>query len=230
MRKIKCLISVIAVLLLLSACTKADNSEINQTDVVTSATQETAEETESDAGMASNQGLDDNTDILVAYFSRAGENYNVGVVEKGNTEIVAEMIAQETGADLFRIQPTYDYPETYEECTEAAKKEQEEKARPELSDTVDNISEYDVIYVGYPIWWGDMPMAVYTFLESYDFSGKTVIPFCTHAGSGLAGTADSIREICIGASVPDGLAIKGETAQNDPDAARTAVDKFLGNE
>ena len=73
-----------------------------------------------------------------------------------------------------------------------------------------------------------MPMAVYTFLESYDFSGKTVIPFCTHAGSGLAGTADSIREICIGASVPDGLAIKGETAQNDPDAARTAVDKFFG--
>lgn len=225
MRGIKKFVPALVVFLLLTACAKTDVAEIEQTNAITSATKEIEA---ADTEMVTDQNIGADGNILVAYFSRAGENYNVGVVEKGNTEIVAEMIAQETGADLFRIQPTYDYPETYEECTEAAKKEQEEKARPELSDTVDNISEYDVIYVGYPIWWGDMPMAVYTFLESYDFSGKTVIPFCTHAGSGLAGTADSIREICIGASVPDGLAIKGETAQNDLDAARTAVDKFFG--
>ena len=227
MKKVKCLISVIAVLLLLSACARADDPEINPTDAVTSATQETEEGTETDAAIASDQELDD-ADILVAYFSRAGENYNVGVVEKGNTEIVAEMIAQETGSDLFKIQTIEGYPESYEECTDVAKEEKEENARPELSNAIDDISEYDVIYLGYPIWLGDMPMAVYTFLESYDFSGKTIIPFCTHAGSGLAGTVESIKGICAGASVSDGLAITGETAQNDSEAARDAVREFLG--
>lgn len=228
MKKVKRLISVMAVLLLLSACAKADDSEIKQTEAVTSATQETEEGTETDTDMTSNQEVNDNAGVLVAYFSRAGENYNVGVVEKGNTEIVAEMIAQETGANLFKIQTVEGYPESYEECTDVAKEEKEENARPELSNTIDDISEYDVIYLGYPIWWGDMPMAVYTFLESYDFSGKTIIPFCTHAGSGLAGTVESIKGICARASVSDGLAITGETAQNDPEAARDAVRGFLG--
>ncbi len=108
------------------------------------------------------------------------------------------------------------------------KKEREENARPELSKAIDDISEYDVIYLGYPIWWGDKPMAVYTFLESYNFSGKTIIPFCTHAGSNLSGTIESIKGTCKGASVSDGLAIKGETAHNDPEAARDAVREFLG--
>ena len=164
---------------------------------------------------------------LVAYFSRAGENYGVGVVEKGNTEIIAEMIADEVGADTFRIQTVAAYPESYDECTAIAKQEQEQGARPELSSTVANFDDYDVIYLGYPIWYGDMPMVVYTFLESYDFTDKTIIPFCTHAGSGLAGTVSSIQAVCGGAAVLDGLAITGTTAQNDPEDASDAVRTWL---
>lgn len=164
---------------------------------------------------------------LIAYFSRAGENYSVGVVEKGNTEIVAEMIAAETGAELFKIQPVNAYPEKYDECTQVAQQEKNDHARPELAETVEHFEDYDVIYLGYPIWWGDMPMAVYTFLESYDFSGKTVIPFCTHGGSGLSGTVSSIRELCEGAEVLDGLAMTGATAQNQPEEAEKQVKAFL---
>ena len=204
MRGIKKFVPALVVFLLLTACAKTDVAEIEQTDAITSATKETEA---ADTEMVTDQNIGADGNILVAYFSRAGENYNVGVVEKGNTEIVAEMIAQETGADLFRIQPTYDYPETYEECTEAAKKEQEEKARPELSDTVDNISEYDVIYVGYPIWWGDMPMAVYTFLESYDFSGKTIVPFCSHGGGRFGQSLTAIAKLAPDADMGEGLAI-----------------------
>ena len=166
-------------------------------------------------------------ETLVAYFSRAGENYAVGVVEKGNTEIIAEMIAEKTGGQLFQIQPVNAYPETYDACTEVAQQEKHEGARPELAETVENWDDYDVIYLGYPIWWGDMPMAVYTFLESYDFAGKTVIPFCTHGGSGLAGTVQSIQAVCVGAEVRDGLAVTGTTAQNNRDEAQKQVEAFL---
>jgi flavodoxin len=167
------------------------------------------------------------TSILIAYFSRTGENYNVGVIEKGNTEIVAEMIAEQTGGDLFHIETVDSYPENYQECTNVAQQEQRDNARPELSATVANMDGYDTIYLGYPIWWGDMPMAVYTFLESYDFAGKTIIPFCTHAGSGLAGTVRSITSACPGASVESGLAISGTTAQNDRESAKNAVIQWL---
>ena len=165
--------------------------------------------------------------ILVVYFSHTGENYNVGVIEKGNTHIIAEMIAEEVGADLFEIQPVNPYPDTYDACTDVAKKEQNENARPEIVGSVDNMEQYDTVFVGYPIWWGDLPMAVYTFLESYDFSGKTVIPFCTHEGSGLSGTNRSIESTCSGATVLDGLAIRGSVAQNQQDTARSDVSKWL---
>lgn len=164
---------------------------------------------------------------LVAYFSRTGENYGVGVIEKGNTEIIAEMIAEKIGADTFRIRTVNAYPESYDECTAVAKKERDRGARPELLSAVVNFDDYDVIYLGYPIWYGDMPMAVYTFLESYDFTGKTVIPFCTHAGSGLSGTAESIQNACPGASVDNGFAISGTTAQNDRENAEKQVSDWL---
>lgn len=164
---------------------------------------------------------------LVAYFSRAGENYGVGVIEKGNTEVIAEMIASEVGADTFRIQTVNAYPDNYDECTEVAKQEKDSAARPELASSVANFEDYDVIYLGYPIWYGDMPMAVYTFLESYDFAGKTILPFCTHAGSGLSSTVSSIQSTCSGATVLDGLAIAGTTVQNNRDAARGLVETWL---
>ena len=168
-----------------------------------------------------------NTNILVVFFSHTGENYSVGVIEKGNTHIIADMIAEETGADMFEIQPENPYPTTYNECTDVAKKEQNENARPKYIDSVDNMEQYDTVFIGYPIWWGDLPMVVYTFLESYDFSGKTVIPFCTHEGSGLSGTARNVANACPGATVLDGLAIRGSVAQNKQSDARSDVVKWL---
>ena len=167
------------------------------------------------------------THILVAYFSQAGEQYNVGVVEKGNTQIVAEMIAEETDADLFHIERKEAYPSTYNDLLSAAQDEQKNNVRPELSAAVDNWDDYDTIFLGYPIWWGDMPMPVYTFLESYDFSGKTVIPFDTNGGSGLADTVSAITKACPGATVRDGLAVTGTDAQKKQDKVKGEVQDWL---
>lgn len=164
--------------------------------------------------------------ILVAYFSRADENYGVGYVEKGNTAIIAEMIAEETGGELFQIERITPYPSVYKECTDEAKQEQKNNARPKLMKDKE-ISGYDIIFLGYPIWWGDMPMPVYTFLEGHDFSDKTVIPFCTHAGSGLSGTVGNIKNICESAEILEGLSVTGEAAQNLRDEARESVRKWL---
>ena len=121
---------------------------------------------------------------LVTYFSHAGENYNVGVIEEGNTAKLAKVIAEQTGADLFEIVPVVDYPQSYDECLEVATAEQREGARPEYVGDVENWDQYDTIFIGYPIWWGEIPNIVYTFMENHDFAGKTVIPFNTHEGSG----------------------------------------------
>ena len=137
------------------------------------------------------------------------------------------MIAEETGADLFEIDTVNPYPDTYDECMDVAKQEQSDNARPEIIDPPENLDQYDTIFIGYPIWWGDLPMAVYTFLESYDFSGKTVIPFNTHEGSGQANTKSSIERACPGATVLDGLAIRGSVAQNEQDEAKKDVAEWL---
>ncbi|MDD3115643.1 MAG: flavodoxin [Anaerovibrio sp.] len=167
----------------------------------------------------------DDTKILIAVFSRADENYSVGTVEKGSTRILAEMIAEETGGRLFNIERAVPYPAAYDACTEEAKKEQDENARPALREDID-ISNYDVIFLGYPNWWGDMPMPVYTFLEAHDFAGKIVVPFCTHAGSGLSGTETSIAGI-TGAAVRKGLAVPGTTAHNSQAEAGKRVREWL---
>ena len=185
-----------------------------------------AQNTEADGSSSSNE-TSSNSNILVVYFSHTGENYSVGVIEKGNTHIIADMIAEETGADMFEIQPVNPYPDTYDGCKDVAKQEQNENARPEFVGNVANMEQYDTVFIGYPIWWGDLPMVVYTFLESCDFSGKTIIPFCTHEGSGLSGTNRSIENICSDATVLDGLAIRGSVAQNQQDKAKSDVVKWL---
>lgn len=167
--------------------------------------------------------------VLVAYFSHTGENYSVGYIEKGNTHIIADMIAEQLGADMFEIRNRNidAYPDKYDVCTKVAKQEKENNVRPQLSTIMENIESYDVIFLGYPNWWSDMPMAVYTFLESYDFSGKTIIPFCTHEGSGLSSTERSITDICKGATILKGLALKGSVAQNSQDKATIAIKEWL---
>lgn len=163
---------------------------------------------------------------LVAFFSRTGENYAVGHIEKGNTHIVAEMIAAETDGHLYRIEPVTPYPDDYTECTEVAKQELAAKARPAIKRDV-AVSDYDVIFIGYPNWWGDMPMPVYTFIEKHDWEGKTVIPFCTHEGSGLSSTETKLKKACRGAIVLKGLAVRGATAQNAREQAGKSVENWL---
>lgn len=165
---------------------------------------------------------------LVTYFSRTGEQDKVGVIEKGNTKIVAEIIAAETGADIFEIVPKTDnYPMTFDALCDVAKEEQNNHARPEIASSVENFDNYSIIYLGYPIWWADLPMICYTFLESYDFSGKTIIPFCTHEGSADANTQSKIQSAVPSATVTEVLAIRGQDAQNDLDGVKSTISEWL---
>jgi flavodoxin len=158
-----------------------------------------------------------NDRILIAFYSRKGLNYrggNIVNLEVGNTEVVARQIQETTGGDLFEIETIKQYPLDYYEATEVSKQELYDAIRPELATSVKDMSSYDVLYLGYPNWWGTMPMAVWTFLESYDFTGKTIIPFCTHEGSGLGNSERDIKRLCPSALVKKGLAIRGSSVKN----------------
>ena len=167
-------------------------------------------------------------DILVVYFSRTGEQYGVGVINEGNTAIVAKMIAENTGADTFEILPTDDhYPMTYDELTDVAKREQNENARPSYAGEVPDLSQYSTIFIGAPVWWGDWPMICYTFFENEDLSGKTLYPFSTHAGSGLSGFDRKLSSAVPDATVGEGLAISGTECQNNKESVRDKVSEWL---
>lgn len=168
----------------------------------------------------------DDKNILIAFFSRADENYGVGTIEKGNTHILAEIIQEEVGGELFHIERATPYPAVYSECTAEAQREKNANERPALLQTKD-ISEYDIIFIGYPIWWSDMPMPVYTFLESQNWNGKTVIPFSTNEGSGLAGTVNTLNTKCAGATILEALSMRGTTAQNNQTQARQEITAWL---
>ena len=166
---------------------------------------------------------------LVVFFSHTGENYNVGYIEKGNTHIIADMIADAAGADTFEIVPEKGYPkDSYNECIEIAKKELQQYARPAVKGDV-KVEDYDVIFIGYPQWWGEPPMCVYTFIEKHDWNGKTVIPFVTHEGSGMGGTDRKIAEACKDADVAvgKGLAVQGKIAQENRASAQKRVNTWL---
>ncbi len=165
--------------------------------------------------------------ILVAYFSRIGNEFGVGNVEKGNTAKVAEIIAAKVGADIFEIKPVKNYPADYEECKKISSREKATKARPKIVGAVENFSQYDTIFLGYPIWYGDAPMIIYTFLESYDFSGKNIVPFCTHGGSGLSSTDQQFTLACPSAKILQGFEIHGTIAQNDPAETDAKVSAWL---
>ncbi|HCA04312.1 MAG TPA: flavodoxin [Ruminococcaceae bacterium] len=224
MKKLITILLVLSFVFAFAGCSANNQTEESSTSVSKSSTQTNATKAESGKTSAGNKSL-------VVYFSRAGEQYEVGVIEKGNTAIVADMIAAQTGADSFEILPKEDnYPTTYKELTDVAKKEQNNNARPEIKDTVSNFSQYDTVYLGYPIWWGDLPMICYTFLEGHDFSGKTIIPFCTHAGSGNAGTQSKIQSAVPNASVKEVLAIAGTDAQNNPDGVKSKITEWLASQ
>lgn len=149
---------------------------------------------------------------LVAFFSRRDENYVSGMIKEldvGNTEVAAGMIQELTGAKLFQIEPVQAYAKDYNECIAQAQADQRRNARPELKAYPESLDAYDVVYLGFPNYWGTMPMAVFTFLEHFDFTGKTIRPFCTHEGSGMGSSVGDIRKLCPGAKVEAGLAIRG---------------------
>ena len=167
--------------------------------------------------------------VLVVYFSRTGENYSVGVIEEGNTAKMAKIIADQTGADLFEIVPEVPYPDDYDSVLPIATREKNEDARPAYLGDIDNWDQYDTVFIGYPIWWGEIPNIVYTFMEAYDFTGKTVIPFNTHEGSGQSHSQRDIEGLLTSATVLKGLAIRGSKAQNDAEGTSADVAAWLKN-
>ena len=155
--------------------------------------------------------------ILVAYYSRKGENHMPGgiqVLEKGNTEYAAEYIAKALNADIFEIDTVKPYAKNYRECCMEAVQEAKTKARPEIKGFVDSIADYDTIFVCFPCWCGTAPMCVFTFLEHYDWSGKKIVPLCTNEGSGLANAPKDIAASCPGAAVAEGLSVRGHQVKD----------------
>lgn len=164
---------------------------------------------------------------IIVYFSRRYENYVSGTIRNlavGNTEIAAGILKELTGAESFKLEPIQEYSRNYNECISQAQADQRRDARPELKAYPESLSEYKTIYLGYPNYWGTMPMCVFTFLEHFDFSGKTVLPFCTHEGSGMGNSEADIRRLCPGAIVKKGLALHGGGVKN----AELLIRKWLG--
>ena len=199
------------------------------------APEDTGDTASSDTGTAQ-EGQSESSNVLIAYFSvpedvdTEGIDANAGasiVVRDGqvmgNLEYMANVIQQTIGGDLFRIETVEEYPLDHEPLVDQAAEEQDEEARPELSTQIENPDQYDTILLGYPNWWGDMPMALYTFLEEYDFSGKTIIPFTAHGGSGFSDTVDTIAELQPDAEVSDeGLSI----SRNDVAEAQEEISSW----
>lgn len=160
--------------------------------------------------------------VLIVYFSRNKGLYD-GPAKIGHTKVIADYIQKHTSGDEFEIQPVDDYPDTYQETTDRAQREQKENARPRIKNPLPDVSKYDTVFIGGPIWWGEYPMIVRTFMDSVDLNGKTVIPFTTHGGSGLGNTKQQLEKQYPQATVPDGFAVSG----TEVDGARDSVDKWL---
>lgn len=197
MKKIFFILTVITIVFSLAACGgsgSGSNISSSESSAAHSETAVSQEGTEADDSSSRPEASGNEDGILVAYFSRSG-----------NTRQMAEIIARETGADLFEIAAAEPYTDDYNTLLNVARQEQEYEARPKLDARVENWDSYDTIFVGYPNWWSDAPMAVYTFLESYDFTGKTLIPFNTSASGGFGRSLSALEESAAGASTLDGI-------------------------
>lgn len=177
--------------------------------------------------------------ILVAYFSRVGNVENEDSVDaiasasvlvedgehKGNTQKIAEMIQEEVGGDLYLIKTRNPYPSDYSQVEDIGQQEGRENARPELVNPIEDISQYDTIYLGFPNWWYDAPMAIYSFLEQYDLSGKTIVPFNTSGGSGFSNSIDEIKKLEPEANVLEGLSVYQEDVADAQNQVREWINK-----
>ena len=154
--------------------------------------------------------------VLVAYFSHSG-----------NTRSIAEKIREQLNGDLFEIKTVNEYPVKYNLVVDQAKKEFVAQYKPQLVNSIENFNDYDIIVIGYPMWWYTCPMAIFTFLESYDFSGKIILPFCTHEGSALSSSVDDIKKSIPNAIVKEGLAIRGSKVSDSDQLIKTWIQKVL---
>ena len=154
---------------------------------------------------------------LIVYFSRTGENYCSGDIvelEEGNTAIVAKKIALLTGGELFRVRQKTPYSDDYNTCVEESKGDKAKNVRPELMDCITSIDKYDTIFLGYPNYWGSMPMVMFTFIEKFDFNGKKIFPFCTNEGSGFGNSLEELKDKCTGADIASGFSVVGSNVRN----------------
>lgn len=231
-------------LLTLSACgDSSDDSSVNTNStsdgerVQASDSRDEAADSVSQESLAEDIQADGETgsNILVAYFSMPedGTDADAGASRvftedgeiQGNVEYFARIIAEQTGADLFRIETVQQYPGDHDGIINQAAEERDSGARPELATHIENLDDYDTIFIGYPIWWYDMPMAMNTFFEEYDFSGKTIIPFSSHGGSGFSGTTEDIAAYEPDANLLDGFTVSREDV---PDSADNLISWFEG--
>lgn len=237
MKRITVLLLSLLLTVSLTAC-GGNESQNSQESEETAANHSASEENEAADPVPEESTENSGTNMLVAYFSY-GENADLpeGVDTSssasiqvwngettGNTGVVAAMIAEATGADLFSIQTVEKYPDTYDATVDQGQEEQREDARPQLASQIENLDTYDVIFLGYPNWWGDMPMAMYSFLDEVDLSGKTIVPFVTSGGSGFSSTISTIESMESGATVQEGLAISASGAAS----AQDQVNEWLG--
>ncbi|MCQ4636509.1 flavodoxin [Anaerovorax odorimutans] len=217
MKKILLCLCTLLLIVSLAAC----GGGTDQGDTGSGSNQETAEKIEGSGGS-----------VLIAYFTRAGNIEETGDVDAttsasinlrdgkyvGNTELLARWIQEEVGGELSLIQVAEPYSADYDQTVERGQQEKDENARPKLASKVENMESYDTVFLGFPNWWYDMPMAVYSFLEEYDLSGKTVIPFCTSGGSGFSDTLDTIEDLEPNIKLMKGLEIPGDDAPQSQDS------------
>ena len=214
------MLAVVVISSMFTGC-GSSSAKNNQTTKNDSAEKSSDINSSSNAVTEAVQNNTDNENILIAYFSvpenvdtdGIDANSGASIVVKnkdvlGNMQYMAMTIQEAIGGELFRIETTEEYPLEHETLVNQAKEEQNEDARPELATHIENVEQYDIIFLGYPNWWGDMPQPLYTFLEEYDFSGKTIIPFNSHGGSGFSNTIEEIKELQPDANISDeGLSI-----------------------
>jgi flavodoxin len=219
-----CAILAVLMAFTLSAC--ANNSESSSEPSDSSETPNTSEtagtsEPPNTSEATGTPGNETNGNILIAYFSSEGnivtDESPRGNVGNGNTVTIAELIQEHTGGDLFFIEVANKYPANYNDTIDVAMQEQRDDARPALATHVESMDNYDVIFLGYPIWWGTLPQPVFTFLDEYDFSDKTIIPFCTHEGSGFGRSVDDVENTVPNATLLDGFSVRGSSASGAGD-------------
>ena len=226
MKKLTSIVLALAMVLVLAACSGSDETATSEPKAQEAVSQNT------ETGTSPLEGK-----TLVAFFTgrnqtelnedadslSSASQTTVGKTAYGNAELLAKFAADATGGDVFSIETVKQYPDKYTATTEVAQEELNENARPELKNTVPNMEEYENIVLIYPMWWGDMPMGVCTFLESYDFSGKTIYPISTHLGSGLGSSVATIQKLVKGADIKDGLEVSGSAVAG----AETDVQDYL---